>query len=146
MKCVVSIYRQCPVGGGGVCVSKRLPRWLGALFVHIQIGNFLFGGGGGGSELLPGWFVHFVAHFNNVNKHMKKFGLKKSVPRCPFDRGGGMSFWQCSIYGNNNTFQKGTSLRLLELQEHLWCEKSSNIKVLYTRHPNLDFLGEMIVF
>ena len=65
----------------------------------------------GGSDLLPGFFVLFLAQIGNVKKLMKEIGFEKSASRCPFDRGQGgrKLFGQCPHV--NNTFQKGASLR-----------------------------------
>ena len=54
------------------------------------MGDFLFFlvvVGGGGSERLPGWFLHISAHIGNVKKQMKKIASEKNAPICLFDRG-----------------------------------------------------------
>ena len=58
-----------------VCVSACPAQMDWSTFFHVQKGNFLRWG----SERLPGWFVHFLAHFGNVKKQMKKIGSKKVV-------------------------------------------------------------------
>ena len=67
--------------------------------------------GEGGCEGLPGWFVHFVAHFGNVQKQMEEIGSEKSTLWCPFDSGsGGLKLCGQCPYGNN-TLKKGLPYR-----------------------------------
>ena len=69
-KCVVSMW-----GGANAC-SDGLEH-----FFHVQMGNFLFFFWE--SERLPGWFVHFLAHFGNLKRLMKGIASEKKYSTVP---------------------------------------------------------------
>ena len=71
------------------------------LFFPRPKGQFLV------SECLPGWFLHFLAHFGNVKKTDEKIGSEKSATRCLIDRGRGGSKAIGPIPMETTHFKKG---------------------------------------
>ena len=59
------------------------------------------------SEHLPGWFVHFLAHFGNVKNRQQNRARKKcsTMPDWQRGEGGWKLFGQCPH--GNNTYHKG---------------------------------------
>ena len=95
------------VGGGGV---KRLAGMAWSTFFAHPNGQFLVWGG---SEHLPGRFVHFLAHFGNVKNRWNKARKKCSmVPlwtifareTTHFKKGGKSYFCKTNLYSNISVF------------------------------------------
>ena len=79
-------------GRGGRC--KGLPWWFRPLFSRSKWAIscfFCFFSWAGGSEHLPGWFVHFLAHFGSVENEWKRLSLKKCSTVPIWHRGEGES-------------------------------------------------------
>ena len=78
---------------------------------------------------LPGWFVHFLAHFGNVKKPIKEIGSEKKCSTVPVWQRGSLKLFGHCPYGNN-TFKKGAPLKRslsLVFEELLWFYKLPSI-------------------
>ena len=98
---------------------KGLPGLFVALFPTSKGTNSCFSGG---SEWLPGWFVHFLAHFGNIKNIKKCPTLPTDIPQI------------CLLVGNSEVgmiklthHQKCLLQLMIPLYFQMWMAGSSNM-------------------